>query len=409
MTQPPDTDPNVDPHASRQQLRDIATLRRPRDHRMVAGVCEGLSRHFDVDPIVVRVVFAALTIFGGSGLVFYVLAWLTIPAEGEYDSIVSGRLRRDPERVLVAGLSIAAVAAVVTMIGAIGVSAPNPFPAVVVGLAALTVFALFTRRPSDSPSPPSTATPSTAESPSSAPPPPPSPPRRPRERPRLLGLTLAVIAIAVGVVWVLDETVVGQMQPSVYPVTALGIIAAALLMGTWYGRSRFLILLGLIASAATLVTVVIGPGPYGERIYRPATADAVRSTYQHGAGRIVVHLENVADVRALDGRTLTVDSSVGQVEVIVPSSVDATIHAHVRGGEIRGATATNRLGDGEEEASITPVDTPAPDVTIDIDLRYGQIDLMRLHCPGDTGNPATTGLDRTYEPTGGTRVPAACN
>src|SRR5680860_1310997 len=122
MTQPPGTAPNTGPDSGprvdRQQMRDLTTLRRSKHDRMVAGVCEGLSRHFDIDPIVIRVVFAALTIFGGAGLVLYVLAWLTVPADGEYDSVVSGWLNRDPERILVAGLSVAAVAAVATMIGA---------------------------------------------------------------------------------------------------------------------------------------------------------------------------------------------------------------------------------------------------------------------------------------------------
>lgn len=434
-------------------MRDVTTLRRSTSDRMVAGVCEGLSRHLDIDPIVVRVLFAALTLFGGAGLVLYVLAWLTVPADNEYDSVVSGWLRRDPERILVAGVTIAAVAAVVTMIGAIGVSAPNPFPAVVVGLAALTVFALFTRRPADSSSQPapeapgmqppqslSTQTPSTdtlstqaqAEhapeasakltptpptGASSVAPPPheprsprtPRPPRPPRERPRLLGMTLAVTAIAVGVIWVLDETVVAELEPSVYPGTALALIAAALLIGTRYGRSRFLIVLGLLASLATVATTVVGPGPHGESLYRPLAADEVRSSYEHGIGHLVVHLDDVSDVARLAGRDIVVDMSVGRLDIIIPTSLDATITAHVRGGEINGPPMADRRDSGSESATVTPVDDADPNVTIDIDLQFGQINLMRVDCPGDTDSAAKTGLDLTYEPTGGTRVPAACN
>ncbi|MDQ3095126.1 MAG: PspC domain-containing protein, partial [Actinomycetota bacterium] len=289
----PDISPEGGPRVDRRQMRDLTTLRRSKDNRMVAGVCEGLSRHFDIDPIVIRVVFAALTIFGGAGIVLYALAWLTIPEEGAYDSPASGWLRRDPERILVAGLSIAAVAAVATMIGAIGVSAPNPFPAVVVGLAALAVFAIFTRRRPDTgtrsartPAAPAAETRSSSpavEATSGLPPgprtrPPPSPrPRRPRSR--LLSVTIATVAITLGAIWVLDETVVEEMEPSVYPGTALGIIAVALLLGSWFGRSRFLIVLGLVASVATVATTVIGPGPHGESIYRPTATAEVRSSY----------------------------------------------------------------------------------------------------------------------------------
>lgn len=474
----PDISPAGGPRVDRRQMRDLTTLRRSKDNRMVAGVCEGLSRHFDIDPIVIRVVFAALTIFGGAGLVLYALAWLTIPEEGAYDSPASGWLRRDPERILVAGLSIAAVAAVATMIGAIGVSAPNPFPAVVVGLAALAVFALFTRRRPDTetrsvrtPAAPaaettgssSPAVEATSGLPSSAvvendrswwrrdPKPPQSevregqggtagpggptdptqplppgprtrrpPSRRPRRpRSRLLSVTIATVAITLGAIWVLDETVVEEMEPSVYPGTALGIISVALLLGSWFGRSRFLIVLGLVASVATVATTVIGPGPHGESLYRPTATAEVESSYDHGVGHLVLRLDDVADVAELDGRDITIDMSVGQVDVIVPTSVDATITAHVTGGDISGATDSSEREHGSQSAVADPVDDADPDVTIDVDLRFGQINLMRLDCPGDTETAATSGLMQTYDLTadylgdnetdGGTRVPSACN
>lgn len=148
MTQQPHAS-DAGPRVTREQVRDIRTIRRARDDRMVAGVCEGLSRHLDVDPLVVRVVFAALTIFGGAGVVLYCLAWISIPSEDSYDSPASTWLRRDPDRILVAGLAIAALATIATMIGAIGFSAPNPFPAIVIGLLALALFAVLSRRPHD--------------------------------------------------------------------------------------------------------------------------------------------------------------------------------------------------------------------------------------------------------------------
>ena len=73
---------------------------------MIAGVCEGLSRHFDVDPLLIRVVLGALTVFGGAGIVLYVLAWLTIPEDDAYDSIASRALHQDPERTMRSGSSL---------------------------------------------------------------------------------------------------------------------------------------------------------------------------------------------------------------------------------------------------------------------------------------------------------------
>lgn len=46
--------------------------------KMIAGVCGGLGEYFEMDPTVVRLVVAALTIFTGflGGLLFYLIAWV---------------------------------------------------------------------------------------------------------------------------------------------------------------------------------------------------------------------------------------------------------------------------------------------------------------------------------------------
>ena len=56
-------------------------LVRSDNHRVVAGVCGGLGRHLDIDPVVFRVVVTVLCLSGGLGLFLYGLAWLIVPAE----------------------------------------------------------------------------------------------------------------------------------------------------------------------------------------------------------------------------------------------------------------------------------------------------------------------------------------
>jgi phage shock protein PspC (stress-responsive transcriptional regulator) len=53
---------------------------------MVAGVCGGLGRHLDIDPVVFRILFVLLTFFGGFGLLAYAAAWLFVPDDGEQES-----------------------------------------------------------------------------------------------------------------------------------------------------------------------------------------------------------------------------------------------------------------------------------------------------------------------------------
>ena len=57
-------------------------LYRLREGRVVAGVCAGLAAYFGVDPTLVRLAFALVTIFGGLGVLLYLCAWVVIPEEG---------------------------------------------------------------------------------------------------------------------------------------------------------------------------------------------------------------------------------------------------------------------------------------------------------------------------------------
>lgn len=61
---------------------------RTREGRIVAGVCSGLARYFGIDATLVRLAFGVLTIFGGMGVLAYLIAWLIVPEEGEEASIV---------------------------------------------------------------------------------------------------------------------------------------------------------------------------------------------------------------------------------------------------------------------------------------------------------------------------------
>lgn len=413
MTEAPQPPPDTGPRVGRDQMRDISTLRRPTEGTMVSGVAAGLARHFDVDPILVRVLFAALTLFGGAGLFLYAIAWLTIPTDDGYHSAASDLLRRDPERIMVAGLSIAAVVTVVTMIGTIGISAPNPVPVMLVSLAALAAVALVSRRSDrlDHAPPTSTTFPAPASTTQVLPvaarppgPPPPTPSRKLHSS-RLFWVTIAVTAIALGGVWFLDEAVYGEVPLSVYPGTALGIVAVALIVGAWYGRSRMLIAVGFIASLATTGAAIIGPGPHGERTYTPTTAAEVREEYQHGAGHITVHLEEVADLDRLDGRTIDIEGAVGQIRLIVPTSLDATITAQVDGGDIDGAPSVQDFDDGYQRAVLTPTDDGDPDITINLDLRFGEIEIYRFDCAGTSASAGQS----TNEWIGDDRESAACN
>ncbi|MFJ4005542.1 PspC domain-containing protein [Streptomyces sp. NPDC090023] len=71
-------------------------FRRDRRHKTIAGVCAGLGRQTDMDPVIFRITLAVLAATGGIGLVFYGFAWLLVPyddeEENEVRKLLTGRV-----------------------------------------------------------------------------------------------------------------------------------------------------------------------------------------------------------------------------------------------------------------------------------------------------------------------------
>lgn len=53
-------------------------LVRPRDDKMIAGVCAGLARRFGVSTGLVRVLFVVFGLFG-AGELAYIVLWIVMP------------------------------------------------------------------------------------------------------------------------------------------------------------------------------------------------------------------------------------------------------------------------------------------------------------------------------------------
>ena len=47
--------------------------------KMIGGVCGGLAEYFAIDPVIVRLIFVLAVIFGGSGILAYIILWIIIP------------------------------------------------------------------------------------------------------------------------------------------------------------------------------------------------------------------------------------------------------------------------------------------------------------------------------------------
>lgn len=60
----------------------IKRLVRPKDGRVFAGVCAGIANYFNIDPVVIRVIWVFLLMPGGlPGILPYLVLWVIIPSE----------------------------------------------------------------------------------------------------------------------------------------------------------------------------------------------------------------------------------------------------------------------------------------------------------------------------------------
>ena len=73
MTSP---DPLLPRHG---QPPDGRGLRRSRRDRVLGGVCGGIARSLDVDPVLIRIAAVALALSGGFGVLVYIVAWILVP------------------------------------------------------------------------------------------------------------------------------------------------------------------------------------------------------------------------------------------------------------------------------------------------------------------------------------------
>jgi len=80
-------------------------LYRDRSDKMLGGVCAGIANYMNVDPAIIRLLFAIITFGGfGFGVFLYILAWIILPAR-DLDGYVGKRLFRNPEDKVLGGVA----------------------------------------------------------------------------------------------------------------------------------------------------------------------------------------------------------------------------------------------------------------------------------------------------------------
>jgi hypothetical protein len=207
----------------------------------------------------------------------------------------------------------------------------------------------------------------------------PSQPDRPNSQ---LGLiTFCVALVSVGVLAVSDAYW-ASYPVATYIAVPLGVVGLGLLVGTWYGRSRGLIALGLLLSLALLPAAWLSRwdfGDVGDVNQRITSVDQLPAdVVQHGGGEVRYDLSGL---RLADGQTarLAVDQGAGELSVVLPADADVVVDAAVGAGDMV-VLGTSRDGIGNRVAGLRDQGTDGPGggrIVLDLELGLGDLEVTR--------------------------------
>ncbi|MCP5027490.1 MAG: PspC domain-containing protein [Actinomycetia bacterium] len=368
----------------------------------IGGVAGGLAQWLEVDAALIRVAIVVLAFFGGSGLIFYLAAWLLIPAAD------------DPAREPLAfpSSNTAKVLGIIAMIVGVSVALGNMsdwtgtdwlIPALLVGggVAVLSRSSSVPATIVGSPPPPAAGTAPMPPAPAMAgvgvPPPPTSTPD-PRlpvtvdqphwatarldetpvepQGPPITAVTISVAAVAAGLLLVLDTAGVIDLSMVVLAGSTLAIVGLGLITSAFLGRAPWLIPLGLLAALALSIAPIADAsidGGVGDRNVVVDGLSELQPRYQLGVGELLIDLTDLE----LDGtrQVIAVDLGVGYTEIHLPRNATVEITGDVDIGYL------NILGhedSGFGAHSVVADDgTSTGTIVLDVEVGIGAAEVRR--------------------------------
>jgi phage shock protein PspC (stress-responsive transcriptional regulator) len=380
-------------------------------------VSGAFARATNTDPVLWKVVLVVLTFFGGIGVLMYLLAWLLLPADGDTATPIEALGGRGHSRTSTVRTIIGIVIAALMLAGYV----TEPYRAtplvamVLLGGVLLVLLRDQSRGRGPTAAPPGgaapygpvppAAPPGTPVAPFTAPPaattppfapqgpfapppmsPPPmvrwQPPPPPRPRSRLGLLTLSVAVLLLGGLIAADLSGY-EIAPLAYFAGPLAVLGLGLLVGTWLGRARWLIPLGIVFMLALGGGyAALGDGYWhragvGVIALEPETVEEIPPTYHRNIGAIELDLSRVD----FAGTSTAIDVQVdlGAIEITVPSDVDVTVDASVDiGSAVVFDDSWDGMGAGSREVEDLGADGPGGgELHITADINTGSLEIRR--------------------------------
>lgn len=324
-------------------------LVRLRGNRIFGGVCAGLGRYFNTDPVLFRIAAVVLAFIGGAGVLLYLAALLLIPNEDAAAADVTPAPNEGRNRGLVIlGVVVLLLVGWPFLLGAGFIVGGILVPLAVLVVAGVLVWWLVS-----------------GEGPSGD--------AKDIARRAALGIGILILCavVAVGGAWAAaagGETVVAIL------VIGAGVVIAA---GAFLRPVRWLVLPALALALSAGVVSASGidlDGGVGERTYRPDSTEELRDRYELGMGDLTVDLRN-ADLPPGD-TPVQLKLGVGSAQVIVPEGVCVATTADVGMGNVRFFQDDNGGVDLDfEERPGAPAGTSR--VVVDADLGVGELRVGR--------------------------------
>ncbi len=312
-------------------------LRRRAADRVIGGVASGIGDYLNVDPVLVRAAFAGLLIFGGAGLVLYVVAWLLIPAQGETDSIAEAAIRRLARRTGRFGTALLVLGAIVVASpwltgygGAFYIQAEVFWAFAIVLVGAVLLLGRQGRIGESSAGGPVGSTSSDLETAARA-----LPRSRPVERSPLGWYVVAATSLVMGALAIADNVAAVEVTLGQYFGSGLLVLGVGLVIAAWWGRARPLILLGFavlpLAVTAAFISVPLRGGT-GDHEYRPQSLGELQPEYRLVGGRIWLDLTHLQP--SPEPISITASVGIGNFNVVIPDGARVQILGRVDGGQL---------------------------------------------------------------------------
>jgi phage shock protein PspC (stress-responsive transcriptional regulator) len=325
-------------------------LVRASEGRVLGGVCAGLGRYFNLDPIIFRIGAIVLVLIGGAGLLAYIAALLLIPSEESAGEPTTARNRW----LAIIGVIVLLCVTWPFLLGGglllAGILIPFAF---LVAAGVLVWWFVSGEGPSGD--------------------------AGDVAKRAALGIGILILCGLIGFGGAWAAAAGGETVVAIIVIGA----GVAILAGAFLKPVRWLILpaVTLALSAGTVSAAGIDlDGGIGERDYRPTSVADLRDTYQLGMGQLTVDLRQT-DLPPGDV-PMGVDIGVGDARVIVPDDVCVATDAHVRVGEVR----TFGLSNDGVDVDLEDLPDAAPSVTrllVKADVGVGSLKIGRSEFGAD--------------------------